>query len=308
MKKLWQSWNEFWFGEVSLLNLAVFRIFLGSTLFFMYLSRQFDVAAYYGPDSFIPRSLSMTLAPDFYQMSFPWYFWPDSWAAGVHLVFVLSLLLLVLGLAGRALVLLAWIFHMGFLYRNYSVAFGADLIGGIFLLYLAGTQCCTRLSIKTWLRDRILKRSEAMPLVLPKSDLMTSIFYRLIQIQLCVIYAFTGFEKLKGGSWWDGTALWTVLANSQISAFDFTWMRAFPTVIAVATFTTIAFEIYFPVLVWFKQTAKFLLALGLFFHVGIAFALALPTFSAVMLAPYLLFLSEETLQTAKNRLTRVLIK
>lgn len=298
MKNFWNGWNEFWFGPVSLLQLAVFRILVCTTMFQMYFSRQFDVETYYGAGSFIPRSISLSLAPEFYQMSYPWFFWPDEWASPVHALFVLSLFLLIFGIGGRALTLLAWILHMGFLYRNYAVAFGADLIGGIFLFYLAGTLSCSKLSLWSWWRTK----KSGMNLPEPNSDLGTRVFYRLIQIQLCVIYAFTGYEKLKGGSWWDGTALWTVLANSQISAFDFVWTRNFPTAIAIATFTTIVFEIYFPVLVWFEKTKRFVLGLGLFFHVGIGIALALPTFSAVMLAPYVLFLKEEEVAKVLKRL------
>lgn len=285
--QLRKDWDQFWFGDICLLQLALFRIVLCGTLFVMYLSRQFDAAAYFGEASFIPREMTLELFQEFYRMRIPWHFWPDSQAVWIHGFFVVSLLLLTLGIGGRAFMLLTWVLHMGFLYRNYAIAFGADLIGGGFLLYLAGTQSCARLSLLNWLKLK-------MPM--PKQDLLTPFFYRMIQIQLCVIYAFTGFEKLKGGTWWDGTALWTIFANTQLSAWNFEWTRQFPAVIALLTFSTILFEIYFPVLVWVKRARPFLLLAGLAFHLGIAFTLALPTFSAVMLAPYILFLSKELFQ------------
>jgi uncharacterized protein YbbC (DUF1343 family) len=96
-----------------------------------------------------------------------------------------------------------WVIGLAFLQRNYSVAFGADVIGGLFLFYLSFTQCCERWTLKNWLNKKLGGVAQAVV----HSDDLSAVFYRLIQLQLCVIYMYTGFEKLKGMSWWDGTAL-----------------------------------------------------------------------------------------------------
>lgn len=292
LKRAWDAWDIFWFGGKDLTALALLRISLGLTMFLMYVSRQSDVARFYGENSIVPRAMTNELIPEFYRMSFSWFFWPDSLAATVHAVFVFLLLLMTLGVGGRIVIAVAWVLHMGFLYRNYSVAFGGDLIGGIFLFYLAGTQCSERLSLWNYLRGR--KGAEV-------SDLATNVFYRLIQLQLCVIYAFTGFEKLKGLTWWDGTALWTVFANSQLTIIDFSWMRHFPTIISLITFSTIALEIYWPALVWQKKLRLPVLLAGISFHLGIAVVMALPTFASIMLSPYWLFAPPEILSALRRR-------
>lgn len=292
LKRAWSAWDSFWFGSKDLTALALVRISLGLTMLLMYLSRQGDVARFYGENSIVPRELTNELIPEFYRMTFQWFFWPDAMAGSVHALFVFLLLLVTLGVGGRILILAAWVLHMGFLYRNYSVAFGGDLIGGIFLFYLAGTQCCERLSLWNYLRGK--KGAEV-------SDLATNVFYRLIQLQLCVIYAFTGFEKLKGLTWWDGTALWTVFANSQLTIIDLSWMRAFPTVIALLTFSTIVTEIYWPALVWNKKLRLPVLLVGVAFHSGIAIVMALPTFAAVMLSPYWLFVPADLLSKLRRK-------
>jgi hypothetical protein len=295
ISKLWQRWNDFWFGPVGLLNLAVFRILYAGILFFMYLSRQMDVGLFYTDQGILPRALSHQILMQGFRPPFQFFFWPDSWVFTVHALFVLSLLMICLGVFTRFFGLIAIYLHLAFLFRNYGVAFGVDQITSFFLLYLMFTQADARLSLRAWWRE---KRN--LPAL--EGGLLTSVFYRLLQIQLCLIYVYSGMEKLKGQSWWDGTALWSVLANSQMVVADFTWVRHVPLLIVLISFSTILFEIYFPVLVWVPRLRKYCLWLGVLFHTGIAFVMALWSFAAVMISPYLLFLPEESLQTFIEKL------
>src|SRR5208282_2742533 len=95
------------------------------------------------------------------------------------------------------------------------------------------------------------------------------IAFRFSQIQICIIYAFSGFEKLRGIKWWQGEALWDVLANFQVARWDFTWIASFPVLIVVATYLTVLWEIYFPVLVWVRPWSRWMLLFGMVLHIGI---------------------------------------
>jgi hypothetical protein len=288
----WQGWTRFWFGPVSLLNLAVFRIIFCGTMFVIYLSRQADVGLYFTDQGLVPKAMSSKILLEFFRPPIQLTFWSDAFVPWMHALLVLSLLLLCLGIGGRLTALIAAFLQISFLQRNYAIAFGADQIGTIFTLYLAFTNSCARLSLlHLWKKAREV----------PRLDLLTPVFYRLLQIQLCVIYAFSGFEKLKGLSWWDGTALWTVFANSQMVVTDMTWTRHFPLIIATITFSTIAFEVYFTPLVWNQKTRKYVLGAGVLFHLGIAVIMALYSFAVVMISPYFLFLSEQTTQKYLSR-------
>jgi hypothetical protein len=283
MRKVWQIWDEFWFAKQSLFNLAIFRIVLCTTMAFLYLSRQWDLTPYYTEAGILPKSLALAIYPDFYRPELLLAFWSDQWVPYLHLVLVGGLFCLALGIGGRLLTLVLWFLHLAFLQRNFSVAFGADLIGGIFLMLLIGTQSCERLSALSLGRPR-RKMKEA--------DIFSNAFYRLIQIQLLIIYFYTGIEKLKGSTWWDGTALWTVFANPQMVVVDMSWTRQVPLLLAGLTFSTILFEMYFPALI-FGPLRKALLSVGLFFHLGIGAIMSLWAFAFIMLSPYILFLREE---------------
>jgi hypothetical protein len=272
-----RNWDLFWFSNRDLRLLGLFRIALCGTLFLVNLDRQFDVKTFFTDQGIVPKDMALKIFPEFIRPLFIWSGWSDVAAPWMHGLLVIFLLLLTLGIGGRILNIFAWILQIAFLQRNYSVAFGADVIGSIFLLYLCGTQSCAEFSL--------LKRHKKV-----SSDILTNLFVRLIQVQLCIIYAFTGFEKLKGSSWWDGSALWTVFANSQMVIADLSWLRFFPWVIIGFTFLTILFEIYFPVLIWTPRMRYFLMLCGIFFHIGIGVIMGLWGFALVMLAPYFLFL------------------
>jgi hypothetical protein len=199
----------------------------------------------------------------------------------MHALLVMFLVLLTLGIGGRWIMWLAWIIDMGFIQRNFSVNFGADIICSLFLFYMAFTQSCERLSLLNFFKQKKSFRW---------SDSLSSCMIRMMQVQICVIYAYTGFEKLKGSTWWDGTALWSVLANPQMVAVDLSFMRAFPTAIAVMSFVTILFEIYFTPAVWSRSLKFPWLIMGFCFHMGIGLLMGLMPFSLAMMSTYFLFL------------------
>jgi hypothetical protein len=278
-----QAWDHFWFAPKDLLGLALMRILLCGTLLGTYIVRQFNME-YYSDQSFIPRNMIIDLFPDGFKPGFIWFFWPDSWASGMHLVLIGLLALLTVGIGGRWIAWAAWVIDIAFMQRNYAANFGADVIGSIFLFYLAFTQSCERLSIVSlWKKKTQFKMS----------DTVSSFFMRMIQIQICIIYAYTGFEKLKGGTWWEGTALWSVFANPQMVAFDLTFFRYLPWLVSMIGFVTILFESYFPVMMLNKNTRYPWLVMGVGFHVGIAAMMGLWPFSLGMISTYFLFIEPQ---------------
>ena len=267
--------------------LGLMRIMLCATLFYLACFRHLNIEQYTA-ESMIPRDLSLGMFPEFYRPFIAFFVWPDQWAPAVHLLLIGLYVLNTLGLSNRMLMFVTWAIAQGFIQRNYSILFGADMIGNLSLFYLSFTKANDYFSLKT----KIFKSSVV------QNDLLSSVFYRLIQFQICIIYGYTGFEKLKGVTWWDGTALWTVLANPQFTNYDLIFLRNFPIVFAVGTFVTIIFEVYFPVMVAVRKTRPYWLWAGVFFHLAIGMVLSLMPFSLVMCAPYFLFLSTD----AKNKI------
>lgn len=280
MKKLWTMWDQFWFAPQNLLGLAFMRIFLCGTMFYLYSVRLLNLH-YYNDSSWIAKSMALEIMPEFYRPLFLWCFWPDSWNLVMHSVLVLLLGLLTLGVGGRWIMWLTWVINAGFIQRNYSVNFGADIIAALFLFYMSFTQSCERLSVMNLVSGKKVFKS---------SDILSSLMIRMMQVQISVIYAYTGWEKLKGGSWWDGTALWSVMANPQMTTMDFSFLRAIPWIIPIVAYVTILFEVYFPVMVAWRKTRYPWLLMGVGFHAGIGIFMGLGPFATTMVSTYFLFL------------------
>ena len=126
-----------------------------------------------------------------------------------------------------------------------------------------------------------------------KGDWLNTVSFRFIQIQLCVIYMFSGLKKLKEHSWWDGTAI-----AETLSAYDFNLINS-SSILLLSGFLaafTVLFEVYFPVLIWAPKLRKALLMIGLCFHVSLGFLLNNYFFSLIMLSAYILFIPSESLR------------
>lgn len=281
--------KQFLFSSEARSQLGLFRILLCGTLFYIACWRQLNIDQL-GPTALIPRDLALSVVPDFYRPAVQWFFWPDSLVVYVHIILIVLLAMATLGLSNRFFMLLAWVIHQGVLNRNYAINFGADSIGGLFLFYLSFTNACEFYTLKK--------------VKLIKADDISSMVFRLIQIQICIIYAYTGFEKLKGTTWWDGTALWTVFANPQFSEFDLKFLSHIPWFFPFGTFLTVVFEIYFAAMVWHPLARKYGLLAGVIFHLGIGFLLGLMPFSLVMISTYLLFLKKEELDLFNHKLSQ----
>lgn len=296
LQLLLDKWNHFWFKGPELLPLGVFRAILCTTLGVLYLSRSGVVKELFTDEGMVPRNVAMRLLPEFYTPPVQWFFATDSNVEFWHGAMVAALFLLALGIGNRVTSLLTWILVAGFHQRNFSIIYGADIIGAIFLFYMSFTQSCAQFSLLNYFR----KQKTVI------GDHWSGVFWRLLQIQLCVIYTYTGFEKLKGQSWWDGTALWMVFGNPQMMTFDLSFLRFWPAAVMLITYATVLFEIYFVVMVANKKTRPWILAMGLMFHGGIGIFMNLPSFAFVMLSAYVLFLSHQQIAGFLSRLRRFL--
>ena len=306
-KNYFSQINNFLFAKNNFQQLGLFRFILCGTLFYMACFRQLNIDQL-GEASLIPRDLALNVFPDFYRPAVQWFFWPDAYVGPVHMILIGLLFLATLGLTNRPLLLLTWIIHQGILNRNYAILFGADVIGGLFLFYLSFTQCTEFFTVRSLLfktKNKSVSDNNFSQEAITESNCeanLSGVFFRLIQVQICTIYMYTGFEKLKGNTWWDGTALWTVFANPQFSQYDLKILSRVPVFFAIGTFLSLIFEIYFPAMVINSKLRKYWLISGLIFHVSIGLLLGLMTFSMVMLSTYVLFLDRNFIDSVLSQL------
>jgi len=291
------AWNRFWFDSVTdstLSSLGLFRISFGSVMFVFYLTRIPDLAFFYGDDGIMPLSHLNSLE------FIAWHPTVFTWLTGItaihvaHAVFCCALLTLALGLFTRVSAITVYFLHLMFLNRNMSVMFGVDTIGTFYFLYLCFANSGARYSLDAKWRKKANTRQGPF----------SHIAWRLMQLQVCVIYAYSGLEKLKGTRWWDGSALWDVLSIGNMQRWDLSFVAHFPILLAGAVYLLLLWELYFSALVWVPRLRLPMLAFGVFLHIGIFLFMNLPSFGFMMISMYLLFLKGEEVEAALASLFR----
>lgn len=275
LSRAWLSWNRFWFEADGHAQMRLFRKLFAGLLLLNYSLRTLDLELYYSDRGIAPLSVLPEIMDLRYRFSLLHVLSGTTALWVFDALFLLSLATLMLGILPRISAIVALVLHVSFLHRNMASAYGADTVATFFLLYLS-------------LADFRFRTAKDVTPDFRSS--LGSVAFRLGQIQLCIIYAYAGLHKLKGVNWWNGEALWGTLANAQMARFDFGWMAHFPVAMIVATYATLFWEIYFPVLIWARAVRYGFLVFGVLVHLGIGVALNIPIFASLMVFIYALFL------------------
>jgi hypothetical protein len=284
-----KGWNHFWFdsrSDASLTSLSLFRICLAGVLLFAYASRVPDLGFFYSEGGILPSAYRVT------NELFRFRPTPLDGVESVarlqvlHALFLASLVCVLLGFRARVATVVAYALHMIFLNRNVMVQFGVDTIGTFFLLYLCFTPCAARFSLDA--QRRTGRR--------PKQTAIGHLFWRLMQVQVCIIYGYSGLTKLQGQRWWDGSAFWDVLSAGNLQRWDMSFVAHAPIVIATVVYLVLLWEVYFPALIWLPKLRLPMLAFGVAMHIGIFLFMNLPSFGFLMISLYVLFLKEDEIE------------
>jgi hypothetical protein len=302
LRGLWDGWDRFFFAPVGALPAGVFRFLFALNTLVMYSIRFKSWRFYFTDDGFLPLKGVYDILPEFYRPGFSWYPTTDAAALAMNIGLLACLILLLVGALPRLAALVGFILHVALIQRNYSVAYGADFITTFMFFSLIFIRSDRRFSLAAWWRARTGRSLRDDAGSIPQ--MLSSAAIRVMQIQLCLIYAYTGLEKMKGPSWWDGSAIWAVVGNQQIMFIDSSWIAKVPLLLAAMTFLTLLFEIYFAALVW-TPLRKWIILLGIFMHTGIALSIGLFYFSFGMMCVYVLFADPAWLDRALSRLPQL---
>jgi hypothetical protein len=108
-----------------------------------------------------------------------------------------------------------------------------------------------------------------------------------LTIVFCAIYGSTGILKLiYEPGWWTGAPLDHFLLHPLFGQKPVGLMLSGSFLTAPMGWWTLAFEVLFPFLIWFRRTNLLLLVLGVGFHLGLLFLMDVGAFSFVAMAAY----------------------
>jgi hypothetical protein len=115
---------------------------------------------------------------------------------------------------------------------------------------------------------------------------------RLIRAQIALVYAASGFFKLLGPAWRNGSAVhYTTAQNVYGRIFHvYELPPGLDWILTLLTYTALFWELLFPLLLLNRRTRAIALAMGIAIHLGIWATMEVGPFTWVMLASYVAFL------------------
>jgi hypothetical protein len=287
-------WQRFWFAPAAPHTLALLRILGGAMLFYTHLVWGRNLLAFLGPHAWVDRETAQLMNRELsggWAWSYLYYVESPALLWILHAIALGIFAMLTIGLWTRVTSILACIITISYCHRLVGTQFGLDQVNALLATYLAIGPSGAVWSVDRWLATRT---AGSAPPVQP--SVAGNIAVRLIQVHMCVIYLFGGISKMRGDTWWDGTAVWLALANYEYQSLDMTWLVRFPFVIALASHATVFWETFYCVLIWPRATRPIFLAMAVLVHGGIALCLGMMTFGLVMIIANIAFVPPEMIR------------
>jgi hypothetical protein len=267
-------------------------------MFYTHLVWALDLMSFVGPNSWVNTDLSRQLHAGTYAWSYLWYVESPTLIWVLHIGGLIVFAALTIGLFSRISSILAFIITVSYCHRLQGALFGLDQVNGMLALYLMIGPCGAVYSVDHWLKQR--KSGEHRPVPSRSGN----IAIRLIQLHMCIMYLFAGVAKMRGETWWDGSAVWFAVANLEYQSMDLTWLVRWPILISVITHATVFWETFYPVLIWPRLTRPIFLLMAVLVHGGIALALGMITFGLAMLIGNIAFIPPDLIEAVTRRFSK----
>ena len=324
-----RSLCDFWTRPIRAEPLALFRILIGIAILSSLLTslaprlgRDFGADGLYpgrAGDAWLQRSgrfcllrgpvnlplLEDYLPPESVQAWREWCDAPDH-AAWLFAVLAGAVVCMTVGLCTRTATVVAWALFVSFNQRLAYLMNGGDSMMRCALFYLLFAP-----SGAAWSLDQLLRRRRGRAAPAPATIAPWPV--RLMQIQLALMYFFTGLSKIGwdqsgGGDWVNGQAVYWVLNDLSVARWPYHWLPVPMIVYRLLSWGTLVFEIGFPFCVMVARRRHvcgvtipalrpWALLAGLAFHLGILVHTEVGWFSPATLCWYALFLSGERVQS-----------
>lgn len=282
-----ELWNDFFFAKRDPRLASVLRIGFGVLVLVNVLCLGTDLDYFFGEDGVLPAAkAALVINADATSLLH---------VVPLHLAYALFLaqtLLLIAGVGSRiqAVSVLVWL--TAFQHRNYAIVDGEDTVMRLFAFYLALAPSGWAFSFDAWLRKR--RHPDAEP--------PAPWGLRLMQLQMCVIYLSSAYEKSTGHDWTSGKAMYFVarlddsFGRFPVPAYPFEhlWL------IKLMTWGTLALEWGLPIALWVKKSRKTAVVVGLAFHLAIDWTMNLFLFHWLMMLGLVAFLEFDELPVLRR--------
>jgi len=288
LKTLGCAWNRFFFEPQSPLPISVFRIAFSLIVLIDACLLRPDWQTWFGPRGLVTLETMQRMEGgtriNLFAVVPQTAFWSDMffWAL------VVSAVLLGLGLFTRASSIAVFVLIASIQQRNLFMTNGGDTLLRVTSFFLMFAPAGAALSLDRW---RHLRRGTESGAIQPRAPWAQ----RMIQIELCLLYLVTFWNKSQGPAWVDGTALYYVYHLDQFRRFPVPGFFQDLFMVKLETWFTLAAEFSLGVLVWVKELRYPILIAGAVLHLSLEYSMNVPMFQWTALALYLTFIDGDDL-------------
>ncbi len=275
------SWLDRWFHAPLDPHLAaIIRIATGALVFINFAATKQFVTMWWSEDGFLPYRASKLVIDNNTWTLFDWLPHTDAVLWTCWSILLAQAALLTIGVFARFQAACLFVWLITFYHRNGLIIDGEDIVFRLMMFFLTFLPATDVWSVKAWLNKRRGKTT------LPVRDGWA---LRLIQIQMCIVLFSAGLEKLNGGMWWGGTAMYYVMHLDDF--FGHFWVPEFLRsnlwASRLLTWASLWIEVGGPILIWFKETRRFALIAIIALHLGIEYMMNLYLFEWIMIVGWL---------------------
>jgi hypothetical protein len=285
-----RGWNRFWFTPADPVPCAVLRIAVGLLAALHLASLSPDLDRWYGRDGLLsPAAVANLLGEGIGLSNYHFSYLgrlsgTELWV--IHALAIATALAFAAGLLTRVSGALALAAVLAYVHRVPQVAGHVEPVLCFLLAYLTLAPSGAMLSL-----DRLLfHRSNENGGQIPPPSVAANIALRLIQVHLAMFVAMMGLTKLYGDAWWDGEAIWFVLAQTQSRPLDLSALRSSEYLLNFWTHAVLYYELAFPVLIWNRLARPLLVAIGVVLWISLSLATGLAVFGLTLVAAMSAFL------------------
>jgi hypothetical protein len=298
---LGSAWNRFWFTPADPLPCACLRIAVGLVAIGHFLTLGIDLDRWYTADGFLPlatvRSLTEvrladgTLLPNYHWSYLNYLSTPGQlWIA--HIAAIAAAALFTVGLLTRVSGALTAAAVLSYVHRAPMIAGHVEPVLGFLLIYLTIAPSGSYFAIDRWLA---LRRNGGAAELQP--SLWANLGLRLIQVHTAMFFLMMGLTKMYGDAWWNGIAIWNLLAQTQSRPLDLTFLQRSGQVgeyfVNFWTHAVVYYELAFPILIWNRHARPLLLGLGVVLWISLILASGLVLFGLTMIVATAAFVPAE---------------
>lgn len=278
------GWNLFFHTPGPATTVGLFRVAFGAVLLVNAALLFGDLAFLYGPAGAVgDANRSRAFGSGLWSLPLP----PsEGWLRATLVVHVAAAVLLTAGFSTRASAVVVFTTLLTLQSRNPLVTYGGDDVLRVMSFLLIFSPAGDALSIDGWLRHGSWRSLGASPVWC----------WRLMQLQVSILYAKAFFAKLAGTTWMDGRAIYLA---TEVEDFQrhrlpaWAWRRGW---CRAGAWGTLVVEASLGPLVWITECRAAVVAAGISMHLVLEWFLNIYLFGAVMIACLTLFADPATIE------------